>query len=72
MRIIKYGKQNDASFLAAFWPEGDLHYIDKGDAQEHENAGAEIVKIECDSGVYPCITDVEEYICDEILRRKLI
>jgi hypothetical protein len=62
MKVINYGKMNDAS-LYALNVEGRLVPMKKIDLR-HEKPD---VKINYDSGVYPGITDIEKYICNQVM-----
>ena len=62
MKTINYGKVNDCILLAAFAGNEHLIPLNKID-QEYITAD---YCIRYDSGVYPSITDVEQYICDQI------
>jgi hypothetical protein len=61
MKEIKYGKKNDA-FLFAVQIDGKYSPLSKDDLKYQ----APDTKIFFDSGIYPSITDVEQYICNQV------
>jgi len=61
MRIVELGKINDCTVYAINNVDSFAH-IEKG---ELEFCYGEVIKIKCDSGVYPGINDFEQYICDK-------
>jgi len=66
MITINYGKVNDCKVYAIFVNDG-LVPLTKIDL---EFASADIC-ITYDSGSYPSITDIDQYICDQVIANKL-
>ena len=67
MKIINYGKVNDCIVYAMHHSRG-LTPLNNNDM---EFVSADYV-IYYDSGIYPSITDVEQYICDQVVANDMI
>lgn len=61
MKTIKLGKKNDASVYAIKDHTGKYFKMDASDLQ-FETPDA---KIYFDAGMYPGITDIDQYMCDK-------
>lgn len=67
MKIIKYGQINDCGVYGIIcdnrlYPlsDKDMYYLDPD------------VLIEYDSGAYPGITDLEQYLCDQVMINNML
>jgi hypothetical protein len=67
MKTINYGKVNDCT-LYAVEAGGRLVPLNKDDL-EFETPD---YKINYDSGVYPSISDIEQYICDQVVVNDML
>lgn len=66
MKEINYGKVNDLSVYAVL-VDGKLIPLTKKDLKFEKPD----CKINYDSGVYPSITDVPQYICNQVMINKM-
>jgi hypothetical protein len=69
MKTINYGKNNDIFLYAVMDKEfNTLTPLDKSDL---EFIGPDF-RINYDSGVYPGITNIEQYICNQVIVNDML